>query len=62
MVEQAAKNISHLNTQNMTNPTIVSQVKMEYGWNFSMSGLKMMLKKGLEKIILKFLHALTIFY
>ena len=62
IVEQAAKNISHLNTQNMTNATIVSPVKMEYGWNFSISGLKMMVKSGLEKIFLKFLHALTIFY
>ena len=43
----------------MTNPTIVSPVKMEYGWNFSISGLKMMVKSGLEKIFLKFLHALT---
>ena len=51
-----------INTQNMTNPTIVSPVKMEYGWNFSISGLKMMVKSGLEKIFLKFLHALTIFY
>ena len=50
-----------INTQNMTNPTIVSLVKMEYGWNFSISGLKMMVKSGLEKIFLKFLHALTIF-
>ena len=50
------------NTQTMTNPTIVSPVKMEYGWNFSISGLKMMVKSGLEKIFLKFLHALTIFY
>ena len=47
------------NTQNMTNPTIVSPVKMEYGRNFSISGLKMMVKSGLEKIFLKFLHALT---
>ena len=46
----------------MTNPTIESPVKMEYGWNFSISGLKMMVKSGLEKIFLKFLHALTIFY
>ena len=46
----------------MTNWTIVSQVKMEYGWNFAISGLKMMVKSGLEKIFLKFLHVLTIFY
>ena len=51
-----------LNTQYMTYPTIVSPVKMEYGWNFSISGLKMMVKSGLEKIFLKFLHSLTIFY
>ena len=30
----------------MTNPTIVFLVKMEYGWNFSISGLKMMVKSG----------------
>ena len=34
----------------MTNSTIVSPVKMEYGWNFSISGLKMMVKSGLENI------------
>ena len=48
-----------LNTQFMTNSTLVSPVKMEYGWNFSISGLKMMMKSGLGKIFLKFLHALT---
>ena len=37
-------------------------VKMEYGWNFSISGLKMMVKSGLEKIFLKLLHAQAIFY
>ena len=31
---------SGFNTQYMTNPTIVSPVKMKYGWNFSISGLK----------------------
>ena len=46
------------NTQNMTNSTLVSPVKMEYGWNFSISGLKMMMKSGLGKIFLKFLHVL----
>ena len=46
----------------MTNPTIVSPVKMEYGWNFNISGLKMMVKSGLEKIFLKFLHAEAIFF
>ena len=43
----------------MTNLTLVSPVKMEYGWNFSISSLKMMMKSGLGKIFLKFLHALT---
>ena len=47
------------NTQYMTNLTIVYPVKMEYGWNLGISGLKMMVKRGLEKIFLKFLHALT---
>ena len=35
----------------MTNPTIVAPVKMEYGWNFSISGLNMIVKSGLEKIL-----------
>ena len=38
-------------TQYMTNLTIVCPVKVEYGLNFSISGLKMMVvKSGLEKI------------
>ena len=56
-IPQASSNFwLNLNTQNMTNPTIVSPVKMEYGWSFSISGLKTMVKSGLEKIFLKFLH------
>ena len=43
----------------MTKSTLVSPVKMECGWNFSISGLKMMMKSVLGKIFLKFLHALT---
>ena len=43
----------------MTNSTLVSPVKMEYGWDFSISGLKMMMKSVLGKIFLKFLHALS---
>ena len=46
---------------NMTNWTIVYQAKMEYGWNFSI-GTEMMVKSGLEKIFLKFLHVQAIFY
>ena len=29
--------VHYFNTQNMTNSTLVSSVKMEYGWNFSIS-------------------------
>ena len=53
---------SWLNTQYMTNSTLVSPVKMEYGWNLSISGLKMTMKSGLGKIFLKFLHALTMLF
>ena len=53
---------SILNTPYMTNSTQVSPVKMEYGWNFSISGLKMMMKSGLGKIFLKFLYALTMLF
>ena len=41
-------------TQYMTNQTIVYPNKMEYEWNFSISGLKMMVKSGLQKLFLKF--------
>ena len=41
--------INVLNTQYMTNPTTVYPFKMEYGQKFSISGLKMMVKSGLEK-------------
>jgi hypothetical protein len=42
----------------------VSPVKMEYGWNISISGLKIMVKSSLEEIFLKFLyvHVRVIFY
>ena len=54
--------IQSFNTRYMTNSTLVSLVKMEYGWNFSISGLKMMMKSGLGKIFLRFLHALTMVF
>ena len=38
-----------LNTQYMTNSTLVSPVKMEYGWNFSISSLKMMMKMNFDQ-------------
>ena len=46
----------------MTNPTTVYPAKMEYVLNFSISSLKMLVKSGLEKIFLKFLHAQAILY
>ena len=46
----------------MTNLTIVYPVKMEYGIFFIISDLKKMVKSGLEKTFLKFLHAQAIFY
>ena len=39
----------------------VHPVKMEYGWNFNIFGLKMMVKSGVEKFYCKFLHAQAIF-
>ena len=48
----------------MTNPTIVYQSKWNMGeiLAFLGSGLKMMMKSGLEKIFLKFLYAQAIFF
>ena len=46
-----------INTQFMTNPNTVYPVKIEYGWNFSISDLKMILKSGLEKIFLNLPHS-----
>ena len=44
----------------MTNPTIALFSRSK--WNMGeIPGLKMMVKSGLEKIFLKFLHVLTIF-
>ena len=40
--------IKTVNTKYMTIPTIVSPVKMEYGQNFSISGLKMTVKSGFD--------------
>ena len=53
--------IAAFNRSNMTNSTLVSPVKMEYVIKNNIFGLKLMMKSGLEKIILKFLHALAIF-
>jgi hypothetical protein len=40
--------IKTVNTKYMTIPTIVSPVKMEYGQNFCISGLKMTVKSGFD--------------
>ena len=45
------------NAQYVKNPTMVYSVKMEYVSKTTIFGLKMMVKSGLEKILLKFLHA-----
>ena len=46
----------------MTNSTLVCPVKIEYVTKNNIFGLKMMMKSGLEKIILKFLHAQAILF
>ena len=49
-----------LNTQYMRNPDMVYVLKMEYVVSkINIFGLNMMVKSGLEKIFLKFFHALT---
>ena len=40
---------------------LVCLVKMEYEPKISIFGLKLMMKSGLEKIFLKFLHAQAVF-
>ena len=45
----------------VTDSTLVCPVKMEYGPENNIFVLKMMVKSGLEKIILKFLHAQAVF-
>ena len=44
-----------------TDSTLVCPVKMEYGPEISIFGLKLMMKSGQEKIFLKFLHAQAVF-
>jgi len=41
---------------------MVYPFKMEYVSKITIFGLKMMVKSGLEKIFLKFLHAQAIFF
>ena len=56
------KILPSLNTYYATDSTLVCPVKMEYGPENNIFVLKMMMKSGLEKIILKFLHAQAIFF
>ena len=50
-----------VNTQYMRNPDMVYLLKMEYVPKINIFGLNMMVKSGLEKIFLKFLHAQGLF-
>ena len=53
--------ISDINTQYMRNPDMVYVLKMEYVSEIDIFGPTMMVKSGLEKIFLKFLHAQSLF-
>ena len=48
-------------TQYLRNPDMVYVLKMEYVSKINIFGLNMMVKSGLEKIFLKFLHAQGLF-
>ena len=50
-----------LNVQYIGNSTILCPFKMEYGPEIDTFVLKMMMKSGLEKIILKFIDAQSLF-
>ena len=50
-----------LNTQYKRNSNFVYVLEMEYVHKINVFDLKMMVKSGLEKMILKFLHVQTIF-
>ena len=51
-----------INTSYLTESYIGFTLKMESVSKNTIFGLKMMVKSGVEKIFLKFFHALTIFY
>jgi len=51
-----------INTQYMTNSTLVCPVKIENVTNNIIFGLKKIMKSGLEKVILKFRRVQAIFY
>ena len=52
---------SSLRRLQATPPLQTSLVKTEYGPEISIFGLKLIMKSGLEKIFLKFLHAQAVF-
>ena len=58
---ECIKAVSVLNTWYATDSTLVCPVKMEYGPENNIFILKMMMKSGLEKNILKFLHAQAVY-
>ena len=62
MVSVVFKHDFFINTQNKRNSNLVYVSKTEYVHKVNIFGLKMMVKSGLKKIILKFLHAEAIFY
>jgi hypothetical protein len=49
--------MQQINTQYLRNPDMVYLLKMEYLSKIDIFSLKTMVKSGLEKIFLKFLHA-----
>ena len=62
---ETSKNLIKLlaiNTSYLTDSYIVFTLKMESVSKNTIFGLKMMVKSGLEKIFLKFLHAEAIFF
>ena len=53
--------LDSFNTQYMRNPDMAYILKMEYVSKINIFGLKMMVKSGVEKIYLKFLHVQDLF-
>ena len=50
-----------VNTWYATDSYVLYVLKMEYVYKINIFALKMMMKSGLEKIFLKFLHAQSLF-
>ena len=58
---QMSGNVEILTHNNVRNPDMVYVLKMEYVSKNNIFGLNMMVKSGLEKTFLKFLHAQGLF-